>query len=177
MIDKRREYWGRVHDMVDAYNSEHGTNVKPWECSRTCGLPIGQSHPSDFDLTRLADLEFAVAILDGKPLFLGDTVYCKTGGYKLGVCDANERGILVGNLGAVAGFVDPSEISLNPPKKNRTFTLNGVELPCPVKNSTIFMMHVAYAGIGTVLNFESFEDSHQWKTALDKIFDEALNKE
>ena len=67
------EYWGRVHDMCAAYNEKHGTDVNTWECVN-CGGPF-HSHPK-FDAP--AELyEFAVAILEGKPVFVGDKLYAK----------------------------------------------------------------------------------------------------
>ena len=31
------EYWGRVHDMCDAYNKQHGTSIKPQQCVKHGG--------------------------------------------------------------------------------------------------------------------------------------------
>lgn len=127
-LDTRREYWGRVHDMVDAYNEKHGTDVRSWECVRYRGTKFGfQCHPSDMVLS--GHVEFAVAIVEGSPVFVGDTVYDKLLSYPLTV--ENGDSLIYGTC-LRFNELDWDKISWNPPKKPRTFTLNGVELPCPI---------------------------------------------
>ncbi|MFK5284047.1 hypothetical protein ACI3PL_31160, partial [Lacticaseibacillus paracasei] len=31
------EYWGRVHDMCDSYNKQHGTSISPQQCVKNDG--------------------------------------------------------------------------------------------------------------------------------------------
>lgn len=104
------EYWGRIHDMCD------GTDVKPWECVKFEGhiqlaQPVFGGDPSCY--------EFAVAILEGKPVFVEDIIYMKEDGTEYKVTFPY-------------GF-DSSKFTWTKPTKNRTFTLNGAEFPCPVK--------------------------------------------
>lgn len=172
-LDQRREYWGRVHDMVDAYNEKNGTDVRTWQCVRTCGLPIGQSHPSDFVLTKMADLEFAVAILDGKPVFVGDPVFHKDNqfpvdwffyeSWKDGVVELSKNW------------------TLQPPKKPRTFTLNGVELPCPVEPKKVRdgseVHELTMSEHNPPFWFLSKQDRNSVRAAIISILSEARDKE
>jgi len=129
MIDPRREYWGRIHDMVEAYNVKHGVNIKPWECVRR---GVGFFLPDEnnyMTLDRHPDIKdadhttyrFAITIIEGKPVFFKDKIYSKTG-YPFQWND----------LEYLNHFNYENAWTWGPPKKHRTFTLNGVELPCPV---------------------------------------------
>ena len=102
--------WARVLDMCE------GTVVKPWSCVRRKTdeyLSTFYATP-DFDDIE-GEWSFAVAILEGKPVFVGDVVYHKSG----------PRHIVAFRPDSLDGY------SWNPPKK--TFMLNGEELPCPVE--------------------------------------------
>jgi len=109
--DLHRE-WARVLDMCE------GTKVNPLDCWKVRGVQYMVKPQFNADTS---DYEFAFAILEDKPVFVGDRVYRKTSGNEQVVFDA------VG-----LNKVDWSLYTLNTPKK--TFALNGDELPCPVKS-------------------------------------------
>ena len=67
-----------------------------------------------------------MAILEGKPVFVGDKLYAKHNGAEVTV----DTGIKVKHN------IFYEELTWTPPAPKRTFTLNGVELPCPVNDAT-----------------------------------------
>jgi len=138
-----------------------GTEVKPRDCVKFSGLDIFGDHPA-FDCVP-NDYEFAVTILEGKPVFIGDTVYHK----QLGA----EVTISTGDL------VDDFEynFTLQPPKPKRTFMLNGVELPCPVDWQESSNGDVAVID-GQVFWFKNKIDADLVRDTLSKIFREARDK-
>ena len=100
--------WARVLDMCE------GLNIKQsiiWRCVKVEGMPLNEEPRFIFHSSRYS---FAIAILEDKPVFVGDKVYSKFDGMELRVDPS--------------GF-DWATVSWNPPKK--TFMLNGEELPCP----------------------------------------------
>lgn len=144
--------WARVLDMCE------GTNVEPYQCWGYGGFRSTQRHEPSFDETPLEKYEFAVAILEDKPVFVGDTLYHKDHGRPIYVTKA--------------GF--DHNYSWNPPKK--TFTLNGVELPCAVKKE--FDVHVLTIDAGTNynrkqdFNFLRIEDRDKVADMLIKLLSE-----
>ena len=112
--DLNLEYWGRVHDMCDAYNKQHGTDIKPYQCVRHCGNMWNLKEHPHFDGS---NYDLAVAIIDGKPVFIGDKIYHKAMKHFVTIIEG--------------AFYDCRYWTLTPPKKNRTFELNGQQLPCP----------------------------------------------
>lgn len=98
----------RVLDMCE------GTDINPNDCCKYDGnLFDSNSKPSfNFDPKLY---EFAVAILEDRPVFVGDALYAKSTGESLVVSDST---------------LFLKDLSWDPPKK--TFILNGVELPCPI---------------------------------------------
>lgn len=112
-IDLYREYV-RVSDMCDAYNKDHGTDIKPWKCVRTCdGLgnvtQVFYEHPK-FDAKNKDAYKFAIAILDGQPVWIGDKVYHSTLGHA----------VTINQDHAVYGL---KNATWTPPTKKRTFML------------------------------------------------------
>jgi len=61
-----KHYWGIIVPMAQA------AGIKPWECVRIYGTDR-QNHPS-FDFST-EDYTFALAILEGKPVFVGDKLW------------------------------------------------------------------------------------------------------
>jgi hypothetical protein len=117
--DLHREF-ARVLDMCD------GMSISPFDCVKyfgTRGLPL------DF-VNDPHHYQFALAIVEGKPVFEGDELY---------VTDAPNRKVKVKEAAICSvsmtdgSFWAPDQIkqrlSWNPPK--RTFLLNGEELPLP----------------------------------------------
>ena len=97
----------------------------PWLCVKYDGEVMFR-HPA-FDVTPKY-YEFAIAILEDKPVFVGDTLYHKETGKKY----------------IVSSITVFKFLTWQPPKPKRTFMLNGVELPCPSKKPTdhFFIMFI-----------------------------------
>ena len=150
--------WARVLDMCE------GTKVDPVDCWSLNGRKY-KDYP-EFD----ADPEyytFAVTILEGKPVFVGDKIYannCTSALTVEGRCEQNGY-IFVGNC----TNYDISILSWNPPKK--TFMLNDVELPCPDGNKGGYQL--------SLLNgrhyFSNFHDAQKVANAFDKLLTNATS--
>lgn len=155
--DLNLEYWVRIHDMCE------GTLVDPWECVKWRGTVIWK-HPN-FN-GKPEQYEFAVAIIEGTPVFVGDEVYSKSG----------ER----------FDWSDPDYLNqinfpehvcnvwtLKKPTPKRTFMLNGVELPCPTEDTnapqTLFVW-------GQTFYFDNVGDDAIWREAIRAIMSEARDK-
>jgi len=136
-----------------------GTEVKPRDCVKFSGLDIFGDHPA-FDCVP-NDYEFAVAILEGKPVFIGDTVFHKQSGI--------ERIINTSYL--VKDFED--NFTWQQPKPKRAFMLNGVELPCPDKESRLHPFDIS----GRVFYFKSPQDRNDVFNAILNMLIEARNKQ
>jgi len=150
------EYWGRVHDMCDAYNKQHGTSIKTQDCVKNRGnvwsLPI--KHPVFDD----KNYNLAVAIIDDTPVFVGDKIYTKRTGQEITVTE---------------GFLSAIDYTLTPPKKKRTFDLNGKQLPCPGEDYDESVLEL----LGEHYYFESIEDRNEVAREIIKLLDNALDKE
>lgn len=101
--------YARVIEMCE------GTGVHPWRCVKLCGDNYWVSHPNFNQNPK--DYEFALAVLEGHPVFVGDRLYFSTGAE----CTVTE-GELLETI---------SVLSWERPKP-RTFELNGQELPSPI---------------------------------------------
>lgn len=81
LAELNREYWGSIHDMCE------GTDVKPWECVKHCGSKGNfKDHPKFVCDSKC--YEFAVAILEDKPVFVANRIWCKING----------QGFVIGDL-------------------------------------------------------------------------------
>ena len=137
--DLHRE-WARVLDMCE------GTLVNPVKCWKLGGL-LPMYYP-DFGADPMR-YEFAVAILENKPVFVGDKVYDQYDG---------SESIVAYRPESLDGF------GWHPPKK--TFMLNGVELPCPVKDGEWYFT----IGNQLIVRFESADDLVKAQKAIIKLF-------
>ena len=162
-----REYWGRVFDMCESYNKEHGTDIKPWQCVRHDNKqwpieyhpPFELRHP-DFPKEKFS---FAIAILEGNPVFVGDEIYAVDGRTFIVKHEVGR-----GNFAEVKNDVlwrrlDNGEdyFSWTKPQPKRTFMLNGVELPCPEKSET----HCIMDHNGMKFYFKSLSDIDKWQNS------------
>lgn len=141
--DLHRE-WARVLDMCE------GKEVNPNICWKFNGLqmcndPEFASYPIYY--------EFAVAILESKPVFVGDKLY-----------DIESNGSYFTVDRTTVRF---NGLTWNPPK--HTFMLNGVKLPCPITGS--FGVYLGFAGKDYF--FGSVDDRNKVSQAIIKILDEA----
>lgn len=69
----KAHYRDAIIPMVAKYNYDHGTDVKPWECVKHDKTVQREKHPR-FILEPYR-YTFAITILEGKPVFVGDQVY------------------------------------------------------------------------------------------------------
>ena len=150
------EYWGRVHDMCDAYNKQHGTSIKPQQCVKYYGnawdLPI--KHPVFDD----KNYDLAVAIIEDTPVFVGDKIYTKRTGQEITVTE---------------GFLSAIDYTLTPPKKKRTFDLNGEQLPCPSEDYDESVLEL----LGEHYYFDSIEDRNEVAREIIKLLNNARDKD
>jgi len=150
------EYWGRVYDMCDSYNKQHGTSISPQQCVKNDGYIWNSKVNPLFD-GRKYDL--AVAIIEGKPVFVGDKIYHKAQKHCVPVMEG--------------AFYDHSYWTLTPPKKKRTFDLNGKQLPCPSEDYDESVLEL----LGEHYYFESIEDRNEVAREIIKLLDNARDKE
>lgn len=175
LIDLYREYV-RCADMCSEYNEKHRTNIQPRECvewkSPSYGW-LGYPDGNEPDFKKLLDegVRFAVAILENNPVFVGDIMFEKTTGDKVLISGINPQ------------LIDFARFTLKLPQKRRTFTLNGVELPCPEKEQSEHKvsMHISGSCRPTFpdlrLYFETGGSACDFYNGLRKILLEAKNKE
>lgn len=116
--------WADVLDMCE------GTSVNPCSAWKFKGYIQDDKLPN-FEYDKPECFEFLVAILEDKPVFVGDEFY-EGGGNK---CTIKADMHLYVNDYCIVQHVDNVDwpkFSWNPPKK--TFMLNGEYLPCPDGN-------------------------------------------
>ena len=149
------EYYGRVHDMCDDYNKQHGTNIQPQQCVKYYGnvwdLPI--KHPVFDD----KNYDLAVAIIEDTPVFVGYKIYTKRTCQEITVTE---------------GFLSAIDYTLTQPQK-RTFDLNGKQLPCPSEDYDESVLEL----LGEHYYFDSIEDRNEVAREIIKLLDNALDKE
>ena len=151
------EYWGRVHDMCDAYNKQHGTNIDTKQCVKIDGDIWDMSkHPAFSDVP--CDYSLAVAIIEDTPVFIGDKIYHKEMKHLVTIIEG--------------AFYDCRYWTLTPPKPQRTFDLNGRQLPCPIKGDT-YLLDI----LGEYYYFESIEDRNKVAKAINDLLVNAREKE
>lgn len=136
--------WARVLDMCE------GTKVDPVDCWKFNGEVKNRC----ISLDSFGKYEFAVAILEDKPVFVGDVVCHKSGSQHIVAGAAN------------IAIVDWSEYSWNPP--NKTFLLNGEELPCPDNNKGGYQISL----LSGRHYFSDFHDAQKVANAFNKLLSE-----
>lgn len=159
-IELMREYV-RVSDMCK------GTDVKPWECVKYAGNTGFYNHPNFIKNTE--SMEFAIAILEGRPVFVGCKLWFKDECKKVTVYGKRDGYIDTNEFGTI-GY---SGLSWTPPTKKRTFMLNGVELPCPDRADDGHVLMIANG----IFYFNEKEDMFKVQHALKKLITEARDKE
>lgn len=154
-------YWGKLVPMAQA------AGVDPWKCVRyhkqtLDGHPIF-NNPTD-------EYSFALTILEGKPVFVGDKLYANN-------CT---EPLTIKGLSKQYGYLSVGEctnyqidiLSWTPPTQNRTFMLGGVELPCPDKNKGGYQIALTRKHF-----FSDFHDAQKVANAIDEILTAARDKE
>ena len=148
------EYWGRVHDMCDAYNKQHVRDVNPKQCVKHCGGKWNLKEHPMFDGHKY---DLAVAIIEDKPVFVGDKIYTKRTGQEITITE---------------GFLSAIDYTTTPPKPQRTFDLNGQQLPCPSTDD-----NCPLEILGEFYYFESIEDRNKVAKAINDLLNNARDKE
>lgn len=165
-----------------------GTELEdtPWVC-----VKIGDSTPSDNRTHPLFNhkpetYKFAVAVLEGKPVFENDIVYRKADGFKVLVEELIDGRIIKLDSNNSSPMLTRNEFrqcfTWTPPTPKRTFTLNGVELPCPVNTDQAcdIKRDSPYAGGYAVFNeifyFDSLEDARKVEKEILNLLTEARDK-
>ena len=164
--DLNLEYWGRIHDMCDTYNKEHGTSIKPYQCVRHCGNMWNLKEHPHFDGS---NYDLAVAIIDGKPVFVGDVLYSKDKGLERIIKGGSQT---IRHIFTNVGSRDLNDLTLTPPKHKRTFELNGRQLPCPSTDDN-YPLEI----LGEFYYFESREDRNKVAKAINYLLEEARAKD
>lgn len=158
----KKHYRDVIIPMVAKYNYDHGTDVKPWECVKHDGDTVSSvGHPT-FGLD-FGSYTFALTILEGRPVFVGDKVHYKVSGDQFDWDNWNDADIL--EMDEFCTFT--------PPPKKRTFMLGDKELPCPDKNKGGYQISL----ISSRHFFSDFHDAQKVANAIDAILTEARDKE
>jgi len=149
--DLQRE-WARVIDMCE------GTGVDPKFCWKYEGVNINGMPYFDSELEQY---EFALGIVEGKPVFVGDKLY-----------DIEGNGSYC--------TVDRTTVRFNGltwTKPSRAFMLNGIELPCPEKqNEDGYPLSILNDGREYRYLFNSYVNRDKVAEQLIKTLDEAAGK-
>ncbi len=149
------EYWGRVYDMCDSYNKQHGTSISPQQCVKNDGYIWNSKVHPVFDGSKY---DLAVAIIEDTPVFVGDKIYTKRTGQEITVTE---------------GFLSAIDYTLTPPKKKRTFDLNGKQLPCPETAPCGFTLSL----FGHNFYYEEYQDVNKVERAIFDMLNNALDKD
>ena len=146
--------WARVLDMCE------GTKVDPVDCWKFNGEVKNRC----ISLDSFGKYEFAVAILEDKPVFIGDKVYANNCTSPLTV-EGSSKQLGYISVGNCVNY-DISILSWNPP--NKTFLLNGEELPCPDNNKGGYQISL----LSGRHYFSDFHDAQKVANAFDKLLSE-----
>jgi len=148
IAERYREY-ARVIDMCE------GTGVDPRSCVRYEPGTAPIIEPHGVDLYRQGNYDFAVAILEGKPLFIGDDVYLIDGRKYDWETTWMEQTI--------------NHLTWNKPRK--TFTLAGHEVPIPTYDTSL----KPCKQVGDMkYYFDSGEDANSFSLSIQAIIHEAI---
>ncbi len=126
-----------------------GTNVCPWECVKYRGNFVSSMMPyfdGDFD-----EYNFAIAIAENKPVFVGDVLYDMA--YK-NIGENCARVIIEDDI----HIIKNNRFSWNPPKPT-TFEFNGKTLPLPTKTGTWKVMMESDCGWTTYADMRTVTES------------------
>lgn len=152
--DLFRQY-ARVIDMCE------GTNVNVLDCIKFNGVPWMELNRSTNDPEFSRDPScygFAIAILEGKPLFVGNTVYHATDGK-----------MIISEYGPpVREFID--QITWNKPE--RKIKIASVKLPRPLDDESPHQVGVC----GTSYYFRSIDDSREFMNGVIELINRAMNE-
>lgn len=147
-----------------------GTELEdtPWVCVKNPWIQSFSKHP-DFSMPRMGDSEFAIAVLKGRPVFIGDKVFVKDNKYpyvnwRSFECWKDQIKVL------------SKDWTWEEPKKK--FKLGEHLLPCPKEVSEFWPLKSLDRSLiidnYNVFLFDTEEDAKFVKDTLIKIFKENL---
>lgn len=144
--DLYREY-ARIIDMTD------GTGVDFLDCVKNIsGTAVGKFYCDPVFNKNPNEYFFAIAVVEGKPVFSMDKLY-NSFGHLVEIVEIHNPDLFAANY------------SWHPPEP-KTFTLNGSNLPAPTKGSG-YVMHV----FNRNYCFESRDDVEKVKAAIINLLD------
>lgn len=152
-IEKRSDLFREYARVIDICE---GAGVTPNACVRFDGTPwldVNRDEDPEFD-SPLKFYTFAVAILEGKPVFVGDEVYLKDGR----MYDWNTT------------WMEQTANHLTWNKPKQTFTLAGRELPLPVPSDIDNNVLIGCIGY----SFNTSSDRNNFITHINAIISEAM---
>lgn len=153
--------YARVIEMCKGTSLEDS----PWECVKDVNGPI--LTPPYFNAD---SYEFAVAVLEYKPVFVGDTLYSKHDGEKYTITDPD----------ITSGLIDRLCWEYKLPIPKRTFLINQQELTCPLNTINVNFSQTFSISTSSGTNnfyFNSCEEMREVKDHIVSILNEAKNKE
>jgi len=135
--DLYREY-ARVIDMCEPHRE---SGIHPNDCvihndHRLSGVPYFNNEPANW--------KFAIAIVEGKPVFEGDVLYHYLEPKGCRVVSLHEKGLVAFSFESNTNdFVYVKNLSWNPPAPPRkTITINGNEYPAPDNSDSWFGVNI-----------------------------------
>lgn len=170
--------YARVIKMCEGTELED----RPWACVRWRWVREEESggwryvlghHPDlgNFEINQ--EVDFAVAVVEGRPVFVGDTIYGKDSGVMQII---QKDSAIIWKLTSEYYTWTPPH---TPPK--RTFTLNGVDLPCPDPGLDVFVddcvsMGIEINGYGESFAYASHDDAEKVFKYLKNLLTEERDK-
>lgn len=163
--------YARVIQMCKGTELEY----KTWRMAQWRNIPNGASkwecfttHPDFGRFDPQTEVRFAVAVLEGKPVWVGDKVFIRNNKYP----DVNWKlfDYWKNDIATLS-----KDWTWTPPPPKRTFTLNGVELPCPkpkFKEGTDWTFDIS----GYLFGFDTKEECDSVYQAIIKLLTEARDK-
>jgi len=147
-----QHYWGVIVPMANA------SGIEPWVCVRYNGeQATTQSHPHLKQID--GEYTFAITVLEGKPVFIGDKLYYKDTEFI--VADCSEKQSF-----SNCTWTPP------PPTKKRTFMLNGQEYGSPINDVNGCRLDF----LGVDYYFETFRERNNIASAINNILQNARDK-
>ena len=152
---------------------------KPWKCVKTLVETFALAHNTHPSFSKpSSQYEFAVAVLEDKPVFIGDVIYHKNLFDKQFIVSYSGDALNGENYGIDLCNI-PTYASWQPVVPKRTFKLNGVELPCPLRVVTDYNVSIGSTrnGVETIRRF-CFTETDQAKVfnEIERILEVARDK-
>lgn len=146
-----QHYWGKIVPMAKS------EGIYPWKFVRLCNNAM-TCHP-EFG-GPVEDYTFATAILEGKPVFVGDKLWSLL----------TDSWYVVSEL-SIACLM--KNYTWTPPAKKRTFMINGQEYSSPINDTNGCRLDF----LGVDYYFETVRERNDVASAINNLLFDAKNKE